>query len=309
MAALNITITDAGKAEIINAVNTGTDPVTIAEVGIGSGKYAPDPTQTALVTETKRLTTIAGLSTNSDTIHLTIKDESADAYAVSEIGLYTADGTLFAVYSDPVNDFLEKTATSTLLISLDIVLSSLDAASITFGDTSFANPSASETTQGVASIATQAETDAGTNDTKFITAKKLKAWVKQATESVLGMMKIATQAQTDAGTNDSVAVTPKKMRWGFSAQFSTFGYIVFPTWMGAGIVQWGRYISSASSGGSVAVTFPLAFLNGCFAVTSNNVSNTTTPYVTWIDSLPSKTGFSGRASSPTNNVLWIAIGN
>ncbi len=174
MANLQITITDAGRAEIINATNTGTDPVLIAEVGMGSGKYAPDPTQTTLTAETKRLSTISGVAVSPDTIHVTIRDETADAYNVSEIGLYTAAGTLFAVYSDPVNDFLQKTAGSTLLLSVDIVLGTLDATAITFGDTSFANPPASETVLGVAELATQAEVDAGTDDLRIVTPKKFK---------------------------------------------------------------------------------------------------------------------------------------
>lgn len=70
---------------------------------------------------------------------------------------------------------------------------------------------ATEIAKGVAEIATQVETDAGTDDLRFITPKKLKAWVKQATESALGMMRVATQAQTDAGADDTVAVTPKKL--------------------------------------------------------------------------------------------------
>lgn len=174
MANLQITITDAGRAEIINATNTGTDPVLIAEVGMGSGKYAPDPTQTTLTAETKRLSTISGVAVSPDTIHVTIRDETADAYNVSEIGLYTAAGTLFAVYSDPLNDFLQKTAGSTLLLSVDIVLGTLDATAITFGDTSFANPPASETVLGVAELATQAEVDAGTDDLRIVTPKKFK---------------------------------------------------------------------------------------------------------------------------------------
>lgn len=45
---------------------------------------------------------------------------------------------------------------------------------IVFVTDSSSAPSASEGTAGIAAIATQAETDAGTNDTKFVTALKLK---------------------------------------------------------------------------------------------------------------------------------------
>ena len=60
--------------------------------------------------------------------------------------------------------------------------------------------------EGSSLRATQAEVDAGADDSKFVTALKLMNWVKQAGESVLGLMKVATQAQTDAGTADDVAL-------------------------------------------------------------------------------------------------------
>lgn len=97
---------------------------------------------------------------------------------------------------------------------------------------------ATEAQKGIAQVATQAEVNAGADDTKFVTAKKLLAWVKQATETVLGMMKVATQAQTDAGTADDVAITPKKLRFGFSVNLSANGYIAFPSWLGGLIFQW-----------------------------------------------------------------------
>ena len=115
--ALEIIITDAGLTEIINANNTGTAPVEIAEIGVGTGKYTPSAAQTALTGEIKRLSTIAGEVVADDTIHVTIKDETSDAYAVSELGLYTQSGTLFAVYSDPLQDFIEKASSR---LSVDI---------------------------------------------------------------------------------------------------------------------------------------------------------------------------------------------
>ncbi|MCT8469452.1 phage tail protein [Chromohalobacter canadensis] len=92
-------------------------------------------------------------------------------------------------------------------------------------------------------IADQDTVDAGTNDAKFITPKKLKAWatswVKQATETVAGMLKVATQTQVEAGEDDATAVTPKKLRWGFSISLGPNGYVGFPDWLGGVIFQWG----------------------------------------------------------------------
>lgn len=172
---LIITITDAGRAEIVNAQNTGTAPVLITEIGFGTGQYAPEPTQTALQAETKRISTLSGQVVAPDTIHVTVQDASADAYNVGEFGLYTDSGTLFAVYSQAsaAGWIIEKASVSTLLLATDVIFSDIDAASLTFGDAAFLNPPATTTVQGVVELATSAETQAGTDTTRAVTPKAL----------------------------------------------------------------------------------------------------------------------------------------
>lgn len=116
---------------------------------------------------------------------------------------------------------------------------------------------ASDTTAGIAKLATQPEVNAGTNDTSFITPLKLKNWVKQATETVLGMLKVATQTQVDAGTSDDVAVTPKKLRWGFSYSLGQTGYIRLPSWLMGFTLEWG-VTSTINQGETASITLPLA---------------------------------------------------
>lgn len=72
----------------------------------------------------------------------------------------------------------------------------------------------------------------------------LTATATQATEAFAGGAKVATQAQANAGTDDTTFVSPKKMRWGFATSLTTNGYVVLPTWLGGVIVQWG-YIPPA----------------------------------------------------------------
>ena len=74
-------------------------------------------------------------------------------------------------------------------------------------------PPASETVQGIAELATQAEVDAGTDDERIVTPLKLAAFpaVNQATEIVAGIAELADQAETDAGTDDLRIVTPLKL--------------------------------------------------------------------------------------------------
>jgi len=76
-------------------------------------------------------------------------------------------------------------------------------------------PDASETVKGIAELATQAETDAGIDDFRIVTPKKLANWsgriIPDASETVKGIAEIATQAETDAGLDDSRIVTPLKL--------------------------------------------------------------------------------------------------
>ncbi|HDR8943572.1 TPA: hypothetical protein QDA71_000537 [Burkholderia vietnamiensis] len=130
-----------------------------------------------------------------------------------------------------------------------------------------ATKQATEDVRGTATVATQADIDAGTDDGKFVTAKKLAAWTKVATETVLGLAKIATQAQVVAGTDDKTFVTPKKMRWGFSILAGSEGYIAFPSWMGGLIIQWCSVLFDGS--GLKWVVFPTAFKSQLFHVSGH----------------------------------------
>ncbi len=170
---LDIIITDVGRAAIVDADNMGTLPVVINEVALGTGLWAPDATATALQNELKRITTVGGQAIADDTIHVTMTDDSSDAYTLGEFGLYTDGGVLFAIYSD-VNGITDKDAGAALLMAFDILLASVPAGSVTVGGTGFNNPSATETQQGVAELATQSEASTGTDDVRIMTPLKAK---------------------------------------------------------------------------------------------------------------------------------------
>ena len=57
---MQIIITNAGLAAIVNGEATGTAAVQITKIGLGSGRYTPSKTQTALQNEFKQIDVIEG---------------------------------------------------------------------------------------------------------------------------------------------------------------------------------------------------------------------------------------------------------
>lgn len=130
---------------------------------------------------------------------------------------------------------------------------------------------ATESLAGIAKIATQALTNAGVDDATIVTPKKLAAWVKTATEAVAGMAKAATQAFTDEGVDDSTFITPKKLRFGFVFSAAANGYVIFPTWLGSLVIQWGTATIAAVP---TTVNFPVTFGSAVYAVVATSRGNT-----------------------------------
>ncbi|PKF70879.1 hypothetical protein CW360_10155 [Pseudomonas fluvialis] len=184
--ALLITITNAGRAEIINAQNTGTEKVTITAVALGTGQYTPSKTQTALQAEVKRVSSIGGQVVAADTIHVMAKDESSAAYNVGEFGLISDKGTLIAIYSQlpAAGWIIQKAAPSTLLLATDIILESLDTSVIEFGDITFTNPPATETTPGVTTLINNLESSSSSAALSAAMGKRLQD-EKQAKDATL----------------------------------------------------------------------------------------------------------------------------
>lgn len=169
---MKLVITDAGKQALVDATQTGTAQLTLAEIAVGSGQYTPDPEQTALQSQIKRLPIIQASAVEDHVIHVAYQDDSADSYSVYEVGVFTSTGVLFAVYSSS-ELLIVKTANSTCLLTVDMVIDDLDVSEISFGDIEFAAGAATTETPGMVEIATQAETDTGTDAYKVITPKTL----------------------------------------------------------------------------------------------------------------------------------------
>lgn len=200
MPTLQLIITDAGRQAIVDATNTGTLPVVLSQIALGTGKWSPDATANALQAEIKRVDTVGGLAVADDTIHVTCTDDSIDAYALGEFGLYTDGGVLFAIYSD-LTGIADKAADALLLLAADVVLTSVPPGSVTVNGIGFSNPPATESAPGIAELATQAETDAGADDGRIVTPKKLMA---AASSSSIANALVRRDASGNFRTNQPV---------------------------------------------------------------------------------------------------------
>jgi hypothetical protein len=170
MAGNLIQITDAGRAALVAAGNTSTVARRVTEIGLGTAAFTFDKGMKTLPNERKRVTTFGGDNVAPDTVHVVIQDDSNDQYSLYAYGLYLDNGVLFGVYvqSTPI---LEKSPAAMLLLASDIVFTSIDAAQLQFGPATFLNPPATTERKGVVELATQAEVDAGADDTRAVTPK------------------------------------------------------------------------------------------------------------------------------------------
>jgi len=183
--ALIAIVTNAGRAALVNAANTGTAPVTISQVGLTATAVVPGVGITALPGEYKRVPTISGDVVADDTIHLIVRDESVDVFTVRSFALYLADGTLFAVYGQ-ADVILEKSAQAMMLLAIDVQFADVDADLLTFGDANFLNPPATTEIMGVVELSTEDEATTGVDTTRAVTPKSMKTAVTSWINSRFG---------------------------------------------------------------------------------------------------------------------------
>lgn len=199
MPAPQITITPAGFAAIVNAEHTGTAPVKLSHVGLTAQHFDVATVGATVPGEAKRLTTFGGQAVASDTLHLNVRDDTADAYTLRGFGLYLQDGTLFAVYSQPA-PIMEKAAAATMLLATDIRFAKVSATSIEVGDIDFVNPPATTTGAGVVRLSTDQEAEGGSDPATAVTPRGLAAYVNRRfgngapSAFVKGLLGLATAA-------------------------------------------------------------------------------------------------------------------
>lgn len=305
MAALTLTITNAGLSAIANAGTLG--PVVITQVGVGSGSWSTAPTAsaTALITEIKKLT-IDGSSTPSPgLIHINASDVGTDVYSVREVGLYSSTGALIAIAGGTAT-LLTKASGSVALVAIDLSVVNVPVGSLTIGATGFTYPPATETVKGVAEIATTAEVTAGTNDTHIVTPAKLAAagFVKKSGDVMTGLLTLA------GAPTAALHAATKAYAEGLSLK-SPNGYLQLPSGI---LIQWGTFNANGSTSGGLPqiVSFPIPFPNAVvFLIGSPDgaiTPNAEYSVVDWTTSGKTTTSQFGMYTNYAGVCKYIAIG-
>lgn len=137
-----------------------------------------------------------------------------------------------------------------------------------------------------------------------------------ASETVQGKAEVATQAETDAGTDNTRIVPPLKLRNGFAVSLTNNGYIKFPSWLGGLIFQWGTLAKNYSPiATSATVNFPLSHPNSVFQVLlsrSQGLGDGANGNFDQITESLTNSNFSVVATQSTNtntfNVRWVSVG-
>ena len=158
-------VTRAGIQALINAEATGTTTVTIAKAIFSSTAITASALSvlsdiTDIVAE---INTVSGVATDEHTIHVSAGDVSDAVYTAKTIGFVT-DTQAYA--------------------SFELVLTQGNPQYVTFGDTNFLNPDATESQKGVAQLATAEEASAGTDTKKIITPATLKTALADSADIV-----------------------------------------------------------------------------------------------------------------------------
>lgn len=345
MPGLQMTITDAGLAAIVDAQQGGTEAILIEEIGLSDTPFVMAPTLTALPGEFRRLDTVSGQAVAENIIHVVAYDPATVTYSATGLGLYAGDGTLIAVYSAETDPILSKAELATSLFAIDVTLAADIAAVIEFGDALFYNPPATETVPGVIEIADNSQADAGDDDATAMSPKKVKrvldaavalintaiAALSDATNAAIAALTgrtitggglatgggnlsanriitvtKASGAEVSAGTSDTKAVTPLALATALGGRsLGTTGYVMLFGF----IIQWGTYSIAANA--TTSPSFPVSFPGRCVHADVSGGRNDTAaqdnnPHVQSMTT-GGFTIFNATDTGPINGT-WFAIG-
>ena len=126
-------LTNAGKSAAMNAA-TNSITIQIASIGLGKGKYDAGIAAAAKITLTEQLGTypLTGGSVQNQTMRSFVAIEPNFSEDIFELGLFLADGTLFAVASTTGSTPLFRTVEDIVaVITIGVALADIDASVVT----------------------------------------------------------------------------------------------------------------------------------------------------------------------------------
>lgn len=171
---------------------------------------------------------------------------------------------------------------------------------------------ATDTVAGIVELATNAEAQTGTDNSRAVTPASMASVT--ATETRAGLLEIATDAEARAFTANK-AIDGAKLASAFTGTNQSAvesGYQKLP---GGIVIQWG-VTSAFAVDGETTITLPVAFASSMFVfvpsvIQASTVSGNTVAY--WDKAASSvsdaRIGLDGNGTSGTLQVSWIAIGN
>lgn len=199
-------VTAAGLAALADAIERGTT-VTLSEIRLADGKYTPSAGQTAMQGNLlATLTDILVGNVGDNIIHLEKTDTSTDSYRAYELGVFTSGGILFGIASNASETIIEKASAANAVLAIDFILASDVSQAITVSGVTYHLPPATTEIQGIVELATDTETQAGSDITRAVTPASLASLTATAVRR--GLVELATNAETQAGTDATRAVTP-----------------------------------------------------------------------------------------------------
>jgi len=170
---------------------------------------------------------------------------------------------------------------------------------------------ATTTVAGVIRIATSQEAGAGTNTSAAITPKLLSDFFfsKNATEGSAGIAAIATQAEVNAVTDDAKIVTPKKMGLGFATyQEAGGGYVVFPSWLGRIIIQWGSQTIASNTAATYQLAVSFASMFGSVVAGNSYIGTSSQLYAPHANPIGLNQVSLENTNSQPMKIFFLAIG-
>ena len=160
---MSMIIHQSGIDAAINAQADGFSGATLSYVDLFDG-----------TTTIKRLDLEAVQVIEPSRIYVVAQDSTTDTYDITKMEFITDGGVLFAtVQHDDGSVIQSKGPATAMVLAEQLNLSAAPGSVAPSGDVSIYAPQATESLLGTAELATQAEADAGTDDSRIITPKKL----------------------------------------------------------------------------------------------------------------------------------------